>query len=203
MRAASAGKTRIAPEAIQRNESGLSKGPSCTQSRIARTGSRPAISILCFLHRLDYNVSDRRLASGMRQPIQDVTRRLGSRYYPCLREANFSASVVLKEGIQGYDLVGTNCGVLIPRYNLSGANDYGSRTCSDSFLRSAPACRVVYPTSELHLLLDTEKTIYIQSPNGVMLEFVFDTQPPSPLIRDLGYAISLSRSMISTRHMKS
>lgn len=36
-------------------------------------------------------------------------------------------------------------------------------------------------------LLDTGKTIYIQSANGVVLEFVFaDTHPPAPLIRDAG-----------------
>ncbi len=37
------------------------------------------------------------------------------------------------------------------------------------------------------LQLDTGKTVYIRSPNGVILEFVFaDTQPPAPLIRDAG-----------------
>lgn len=37
------------------------------------------------------------------------------------------------------------------------------------------------------LVLDTGKTIYIQSANGVVLEFVFaDTHPPTPLIRDAG-----------------
>jgi glyoxylase I family protein len=36
-------------------------------------------------------------------------------------------------------------------------------------------------------LLDTGETIYIQSANGVVLEFVFaDTHPPAPLIRDAG-----------------
>lgn len=36
-------------------------------------------------------------------------------------------------------------------------------------------------------LLDTGKTIYIQSANGVVLEFVFaDTRPPAPMIRDAG-----------------
>ncbi len=36
-------------------------------------------------------------------------------------------------------------------------------------------------------LLDTGKTIYIQSANGVVLEFVFaETNPPAPLIRDAG-----------------
>lgn len=36
-------------------------------------------------------------------------------------------------------------------------------------------------------VLDTGKTIYIQSANGVVLEFVFaDTHPPAPLIRDAG-----------------
>lgn len=36
-------------------------------------------------------------------------------------------------------------------------------------------------------LLDAGKTIYIQSANGVVLEFVFaDTHPPTPLIRDAG-----------------
>jgi glyoxylase I family protein len=39
----------------------------------------------------------------------------------------------------------------------------------------------------LTLVLDTGQTIYIQSPNGVVLEFVFaDTQPAAPLIRDAG-----------------
>jgi glyoxylase I family protein len=37
------------------------------------------------------------------------------------------------------------------------------------------------------LKLDTGKTVYIQSPNGVLLEFVFaDAQPPEPRIRDAG-----------------
>ena len=37
------------------------------------------------------------------------------------------------------------------------------------------------------LLLDTGKTIYIQSANGVVLEFVYaDTHPPVPHIRDAG-----------------
>lgn len=37
------------------------------------------------------------------------------------------------------------------------------------------------------LLLDTGKTIYIQSANGIVLEFVLaDTHPPAPLIRDAG-----------------
>lgn len=36
-------------------------------------------------------------------------------------------------------------------------------------------------------LLDTGKTLYIKSANGVVLEFVFaDTHPPAPLIRDAG-----------------
>lgn len=36
-------------------------------------------------------------------------------------------------------------------------------------------------------LLDTGKTIYIQSANGVVLEFVYaDTHPPAPCIRDAG-----------------
>jgi glyoxylase I family protein len=37
------------------------------------------------------------------------------------------------------------------------------------------------------LQLDTGKTVYLRSPNGVILEFVFaDTQPAAPLIRDAG-----------------
>lgn len=36
-------------------------------------------------------------------------------------------------------------------------------------------------------VLDTGKTIYIQSANCIVLEFVFaETQPPAPLIRDAG-----------------
>ena len=39
----------------------------------------------------------------------------------------------------------------------------------------------------LTLVLDTGQTIYIKSPNGVVLEFVFaETQPAAPLIRDAG-----------------
>jgi catechol 2,3-dioxygenase-like lactoylglutathione lyase family enzyme len=37
------------------------------------------------------------------------------------------------------------------------------------------------------LRLDTGKTIYIESPNGVVLEFVFaDARPAPPLLRDAG-----------------
>jgi catechol 2,3-dioxygenase-like lactoylglutathione lyase family enzyme len=37
------------------------------------------------------------------------------------------------------------------------------------------------------LKLDTGKTVYIQSPNGVLLEFVYaNVQPPEPHIRDAG-----------------
>jgi glyoxylase I family protein len=37
------------------------------------------------------------------------------------------------------------------------------------------------------LQLDTGKTVYLRSPNGVILEFVYaDTQPAAPLIRDAG-----------------